>query len=117
MLKAKTNCIFASLEESPKVLNIDVESLQLYPGCNCSVAKPELLNYIIPKSGKIIKVLAGGKTLNLPCATKMPGPIASSILTAHFLMVVDMVRNHSRYGLGVMRPPTSVVSQVLQYHL
>ena len=33
MMKAKTNCIFASLEEAPKMINIDVEALQMVQGC------------------------------------------------------------------------------------
>ena len=88
MLKAKSNCIFASLEEMPGCVNIDVESLQTLPGCQCSVQKPELLTYAT-KSGQIVKVLAEGKALNLPCATKMPGPVASYILTAHILMLIE----------------------------
>ena len=48
MLKAKSNCIFGSLEENPKGINIDIESLWLYSEYKCSVVKPELLNYIIP---------------------------------------------------------------------
>ena len=51
MQKAKTNCIFASLEEAPQVVNIDVESLQQFPGIQCCVAKPELLSYTFPKTG------------------------------------------------------------------
>lgn len=54
------------------------------------MAKPELLNYMLDKSGYTIKILADGKPLNLPCATKMPGTIASSILTAHILMMVEI---------------------------
>ena len=55
-------------------------------------------------------MLADGKSLNLPCATKMPSPIASSVLTAHLLMLVDMRKNNKRYGLVVMPPPTSVAN-------
>ena len=65
----------------------------------------------------MIKVLAGGKTLNLPCATKMPGPIASSILTAHICMLVEIWQNKDRYNLTVIKAPTAVVDQVIQYHL
>ena len=43
MQKAKSNCIFTSLEESPKEVNIEVEAIQQYEGIQTSVLKPELI--------------------------------------------------------------------------
>ena len=85
-------------------------------GCLCSIEKPELLNYTV-KSGPVIKILSEGKTLNLPCATKMPGPIASNILTAHVLMLIEIWINKAKYGKAIASPPMAVVDQTLKYHL
>ena len=56
--------------------------------------------------------------MNLPCATKMPGVIASSILTSHILMLVEVWQNKSKYSNKViLKGPASVVNSVLEYHL
>ena len=81
------------------------------------MSKPELLNYLIPQTGQVIKVLSDGKALNLPCATKMPGPIASSIFTAHILMLIEMWGCPSKYGIVAMKAPAHLMEQVVQYHL
>lgn len=114
---AKSNCIFASLEENPKFVNIDVEGIHQHEGVITSMIQPELNSYQLV-SGQIIKVLSSGKTLNLPCATKMPGSIASSILTAHILIFSDIWANQLKYKTkSLIKPPAGVVNSVLQYHL
>ena len=63
-------------------------------------------------------MLAYGKPLNLPCGTKMPGPMASSILTTYALALVEIWQHKARYGsLVIMKPPTSVVDKALHYNL
>ena len=117
MQQAKDKCIFASLEDAPKALNIDVDALQNQPNVICTVDKPELLNFILPDSRKNIKVLSSGKTLNLPCACILPAPIASSILTAQVLMLVDMWKEREKYKESmVKKPPANVVDKVQLYH-
>lgn len=95
-----------------------MEGIHSHEGVKTSVLKPELISYLIPQTGQVIKVISSGKPLNMPCATKMPGVIASSMLTTHVLIFCDICRNPSNYPpLSLLKAPVSVINSVLQLHL
>ncbi|MBU1084534.1 MAG: adenosylhomocysteinase [Candidatus Omnitrophota bacterium] len=95
---------------------IEVASLEKYPGIKKVNIKPQVDKYIFP-GGKEIYLLAEGRLVNLGCATGHPSFVMSNSFTNQVLAQVDLWKNKDVYGNKVYRLPKCLDEEVARLHL
>lgn len=95
---------------------IQVSSLQRYPGIKKINIKPQVDKYVFP-DGKEIYLLAEGRLVNLGCATGHPSFVMSNSFTNQVLAQLDLWKNKDRYEKTVYRLPKYLDEEVARMHL
>lgn len=95
---------------------IQVASLQRYPGIKRINIKPQVDKYIFP-DGKEIYLLAEGRLVNLGCATGHPSFVMSNSFTNQVLAQLDLWKNRDKYEKAVYRLPKYLDEEVARLHL
>lgn len=94
-------------------LEIDVASLEGYEWDNI---KPQVDHIIFP-DGKRLILLAGGRLVNLGCATGHPSFVMSNSFTNQVLAQIELWENASQYDNQVYMLPKSLDEKVARLHL
>lgn len=95
---------------------IEVSSLENYPGIKKVNIKPQVDKYIFP-DGKEIYLLAEGRLVNLGCATGHPSFVMSNSFTNQVLAQLDLWKNKEKYENKVYRLPKYLDEEVARLHL
>ncbi|MBU3911143.1 MAG: adenosylhomocysteinase [Candidatus Omnitrophica bacterium] len=95
---------------------IQVASLERYPGIKRINIKPQVDKYIFP-NGKEIYLLAEGRLVNLGCATGHPSFVMSNSFTNQVLAQLDLWKNKDKYEKTVYRLPKYLDEEVARMHL
>ncbi|MBU4149291.1 MAG: adenosylhomocysteinase, partial [Candidatus Omnitrophica bacterium] len=95
---------------------IQVASLERYPGIKRINIKPQVDKYIFP-NGKEIYLLAEGRLVNLGCATGHPSFVMSNSFTNQVLAQLDLWKNRDKYEKTVYRLPKYLDEEVARMHL
>ena len=95
---------------------IDVKSLNEYPGIKMMNIKPQVDKYIFP-DGKEIYMLAEGRLVNLGCATGHPSFVMSNSFTNQVLAQIELWKNKDHYENKVYRLPKKLDEEVARLHL
>jgi adenosylhomocysteinase len=93
---------------------IQVESLNQYPGIRREVVKEQVDHYFFPEGHSII-LLAEGRLVNLGCATGHSSFVMSSSFTNQVLAQIDLVKKS--YDVGVYVLPKHLDEEVARLHL
>ena len=97
-------------------LEIDVAGLEAYPGIEKEEIKPLVDHYTFP-DGHSILLLAGGRLVNLGCATGHPSFVMSNSFTNQVLAQLAIWTEPEKYPLGVHVLPKSLDEEVARLHL
>ncbi|MBU0759591.1 MAG: adenosylhomocysteinase, partial [Candidatus Omnitrophica bacterium] len=95
---------------------IQVASLEKYPGIKKINIKPQVDKYIFP-DGKELYLLAEGRLVNLGCATGHPSFVMSNSFTNQVLAQLDLWKNRDKYEKTVYRLPKYLDEEVARMHL
>ncbi|MFC1667315.1 adenosylhomocysteinase [Candidatus Omnitrophota bacterium] len=95
---------------------IQVSSLEKYPGIKKINIKPQVDKYIFP-NGKEMYLLAEGRLVNLGCATGHPSFVMSNSFTNQVLAQLDLWNNKDKYEKTVYRLPKCLDEEVARMHL
>ncbi|MBU1007139.1 MAG: adenosylhomocysteinase [Candidatus Omnitrophica bacterium] len=95
---------------------IQVASLEKYPGIKKINIKPQVDKYVFPE-GKEIYLLAEGRLVNLGCATGHPSFVMSNSFTNQVLAQLDLWKNKDVYKKTVYRLPKYLDEEVARLHL
>ena len=93
---------------------IDVAGLEKTPGIQKMEVKPQVDMYTYP-TGKSIILLAGGRLVNLGCATGHPSFVMSNSFTNQVLAQLALAKD--RPAVGVYRLPKHLDEEVARLHL
>jgi adenosylhomocysteinase len=93
---------------------IQVDRLVNFPGIRHLNIKPQVDKYTFP-SGNSLFLLAGGRLVNLGCATGHPSFVMSNSFTNQTLAQIDLWTND--YRVGVYRLPKRLDEEVARLHL
>ena len=97
-------------------LEIDVAGLEAYPGIEKEEIKPLVDHYTFP-DGHSILLLAGGRLVNLGCATGHPSFVMSNSFTNQVLAQLAIWTEPEKYPLGVHVLPKALDEEVARLHL
>ncbi len=95
---------------------IQVYSLEKYPGIKKINIKPQVDKYVFP-DGKELYLLAEGRLVNLGCATGHPSFVMSNSFTNQVLAQLDLWKNRNKYEKAVYRLPKYLDEEVARMHL
>jgi adenosylhomocysteinase len=95
---------------------IQVDSLENYPGIKKRTIKPQVDEYIFP-DGHSIFLLAEGRLVNLGCATGHPSFVMSNSFTNQTLAQIDLWKNKDNYKVDVYRLSKKLDEEVARLHL
>ncbi len=95
---------------------IQVEKLEHFPKIKKVTIKPQVDKYIFP-DGHEIFLLAGGRLVNLGCATGHPSFVMSNSFTNQTLAQIDLWENRNKYEKKVYRLPKYLDEEVARLHL
>lgn len=95
---------------------IEVSSLDNYPGIKKINIKPQVDKYIFPDNKEIF-LLAEGRLVNLGCATGHPSFVMSNSFTNQVLAQLDLWKNKNNYENKVYRLPKYLDEEVARLHL
>ena len=95
---------------------IDVASLENFPGIKKINIKPQVDKYVFP-DGREIYLLAEGRLVNLGCATGHPSFVMSNSFTNQVLAQIDLWKNKDNYEPKVYRLPKYLDEEVARLHL
>ncbi|MDP8258741.1 MAG: adenosylhomocysteinase [Candidatus Aadella gelida] len=95
---------------------IEVASLEAYPGIKKVNIKPQVDKYIFPE-GNELYLLAEGRLVNLGCATGHPSFVMSNSFTNQVLAQIDLWENKDTYEKMVYRLPKYLDEEVARAHL
>ena len=95
---------------------IQVSSLEKYPGIKKITIKPQVDKYVFP-DGKELYLLAEGRLVNLGCATGHPSFVMSNSFTNQVLAQLDLWKNRNKYEKTVYRLPKYLDEEVARMHL
>jgi len=95
---------------------IQVASLEEYPGIKKINIKPQVDKYVFP-NGKELYLLAEGRLVNLGCATGHPSFVMSNSFTNQVLAQLDLWKNKDKYKKTVYRLPKYLDEEVARMHL
>ena len=93
---------------------IQVDSLDVFPGVRKVNIKPQVDKYIFP-SGNTLFLLAEGRLVNLGCATGHPSFVMSNSFTNQTLAQIELWTKS--WPLGVHRLPKALDEEVARLHL
>ncbi len=93
---------------------IQVADLNKWPGVKQVNIKPQVDKYIFP-DGHCIILLAGGRLVNLGCATGHPSFVMSNSFTNQTLAQMELWQK--KYRIGVYRLPKHLDEEVARLHL
>ncbi|MDR2138132.1 MAG: adenosylhomocysteinase [Tannerella sp.] len=93
---------------------IQVEKLTGFPGIRHTAIKPQVDKYTFP-DGHALFLLAGGRLVNLGCATGHPSFVMSNSFTNQTLAQIDLWQKD--YPIGVYRLPKHLDEEVARLHL
>jgi adenosylhomocysteinase len=93
---------------------IQVSSLEKWPGIKKINIKPQVDKYIYP-DGHAIFLLAEGRLVNLGCGTGHPSFVMSNSFTNQTLAQIELWSN--KYGVDVHRLPKRLDEEVARLHL
>jgi adenosylhomocysteinase len=97
-------------------LEIDVAGLEAFPGIEKSEIKPLVDYYTFPDGHSII-LLAGGRLVNLGCATGHPSFVMSNSFTNQVLAQLAFWTEKGKYSLDVHVLPKELDEEVARLHL
>ena len=97
-------------------LEIDVAALEAYPSIEKTNIKPLVDRYTFP-DGHSILLLAGGRLVNLGCATGHPSFVMSNSFTNQVLAQIALLNEPENYPLGVHVLPKELDEEVARLHL
>ncbi len=97
-------------------LEIDVAALEAYPKIEKVTIKPLVDRYTFP-DGHSILLLAGGRLVNLGCATGHPSFVMSNSFTNQVLAQMALLNEPETYSLGVHVLPKHLDEEVARLHL
>jgi adenosylhomocysteinase len=97
-------------------LEIDVAALEAYSGIKKVTIKPLVDRYTFP-DGHSILLLAGGRLVNLGCATGHPSFVMSNSFTNQVLAQMALLNEPEVYPLGVHVLPKKLDEEVARLHL
>jgi adenosylhomocysteinase len=95
---------------------IQVSSLENFPGIKRVNIKPQVDKYIFP-DGKEIYLLAEGRLVNLGCATGHPSFVMSNSFTNQVLAQLDLWENRDKYENKVYTLSKRLDEEVARLHL
>ncbi len=95
---------------------IQVSSLEEYPGVQKTNIKPQVDKYLFP-DGRAIFLLAEGRLVNLGCATGHPSFVMSNSFTNQALAQIELWRNRDAYENKVYVLPKNLDEEVAYLHL
>jgi len=95
---------------------IQVESLNSWPGIARTTIKPQVDKYSYP-DGHSIYLLAEGRLVNLGCATGHPSFVMSNSFTNQVLAQIDLWQNREKREVGVYRLDKQLDEEVARLHL
>ncbi|MFC1548785.1 adenosylhomocysteinase [Candidatus Omnitrophota bacterium] len=95
---------------------IQVAELESYNGIKKVNIKPQVDKYIFP-DGREIYLLAGGRLVNLGCATGHPSFVMSNSFTNQTLAQMDLWKNKDKYEKKVYCLPKVLDEEVARLHL
>ena len=111
-LKMKTGAIVCNIGHFD--LEIDMEWLNR--NSKKRTIKPQVDLHCFPDGREII-VLAGGRLVNLGCATGHPSFVMSNSFSNQVLAQIDLWQNKNSYKPGVWRLPKALDEKVARLHL
>ena len=94
---------------------IQVDKLVNYAGIRHREIKPQVDQYYFPEDGHSIILLAGGRLVNLGCATGHPSFVMSNSFTNQTVAQIELFNND--YKVGVYRLPKQLDEEVARLHL
>jgi len=97
-------------------LEIDVAGLEKIPGIKKKEVKSLVEHYTFP-DGHAIILLAGGRLVNLGCATGHPSFVMSNSFTNQVLAQLALWTEPEKYPLGVHVLPKTLDEEVARLHL
>jgi adenosylhomocysteinase len=112
MEKMKNNAIVCNIGHFDN--EIDVTSLNSYPGIKIENIKPQVDKYVFP-DGHYIILLAAGRLVNLGCATGHPSFVMSTSFSNQVLAQISLWTDH--YPIGVRILPKKIDEEVARLHL
>merc|ERR1712124_77616 len=117
MKKMKNNAIVGNIGHFDN--EIDMASLEGFPGIKCENIKPQVDRFVFPDGHGVI-ILASGRLLNLGCATGHPSFVMSCSFTNQVLAQIDLNRNYTTtkaYKNDVYLLPKALDEKVASLHL
>ncbi len=93
---------------------IDVAGLEKIPGIKKVNIKPQVDKYVFP-DGHEIFLLAGGRLVNLGCATGHPSFVMSNSFSNQVLAQIDLWKNKREIGVYIL--PKELDEEVARLHL
>merc|ERR1712118_482600 len=117
MKKMKNNAIVGNIGHFDN--EIEMESLEKFPGIKCENIKPQVDRYVLHDGHGVI-VLAAGRLLNLGCATGHPSFVMSCSFTNQTLAQLDLLKNWKEtqaYKNDVYLLPKELDEKVARLHL
>ncbi len=111
MQRMKHNAIVCNIGHFDS--EIDVAALKSYPWEN---VKPQVDHVIFP-DGKRILLLAGGRLVNLGCATGHPSYVMSSSFANQVMAQIELFANTAKYPVGVYIMPKALDEKVARLQL
>ena len=113
MKKMKDRAIVCNIGHFDK--EIQVDKLVSYPGIKHRNIKPQVDQYYFPEDNHSVILLAGGRLVNLGCATGHPSFVMSNSFTNQTLAQIELFNN--KYEVGVYRLPKHLDEEVARLHL
>ena len=111
LIKMKDQAIVCNIGHFDNEIN--VASLQ---DCGWEEIKPQVDHITLPTGNKII-LLAGGRLVNLGCATGHPSYVMSSSFANQVLAQIELWKNGSEYSPGVYVLPKTLDEKVARLQL
>ncbi len=96
---------------------IDVAWLENHPDIIKHPVKPQVDRYEWKKSKKSLILLAGGRLVNLGCATGHPSFVMSNSFSNQVLAQIELWGSPERKPIGVYRLPKAIDEMVARLHL
>ena len=94
---------------------IQVDKMVNYPGIKHREIKPQVDQYYFPEDNHSIILLAGGRLVNLGCATGHPSFVMSNSFTNQSLAQIELFTKE--YPVAVYRLPKKLDEEVARLHL
>lgn len=111
--KMKDRAIVCNIGHFDK--EIQVDKMINYPGIKHRNIKPQVDQYYFPEDNHSVILLAGGRLVNLGCATGHPSFVMSNSFTNQTLAQMELFNNH--YENKVYRLPKKLDEEVARLHL